>query len=336
MKILIATGIYPPDIGGPAEYAKNLVDDFLVRGFNVKVLFYKFEKKLPSVIRHCFYFFRVILNIYKTDLIIALDTFSVGLPAVLVAKILRKKIIIRTGGDFLWEQYITRTGDSVLLRDFYQTSRKNWSLKEKIIFKLTRWTLNNSSALVFSTEWQRDIWLTPYEFDLKKCYLIENFYGEKSINFEPKKKNFVFAGRLITLKNIDILKDAFNEALKIDSEIKLEIVSGLSCENLMKKIQSCYATILPSLSDVSPNFILDSIRINKPFILTEESGLYNKLKNIGIFVNPLDKIDIKNKILFLADQNNYDEYKKRIANFNFTHSWHKISEEFLSIYKNIL
>ena len=24
MKILIATGIYPPELGGPAEYAKNL------------------------------------------------------------------------------------------------------------------------------------------------------------------------------------------------------------------------------------------------------------------------------------------------------------------------
>jgi len=27
MKILIATGIYPPDIGGPAKYAKSLAEE---------------------------------------------------------------------------------------------------------------------------------------------------------------------------------------------------------------------------------------------------------------------------------------------------------------------
>ena len=103
----------------------------------------------------------------------------------------------------------------------------------------------------------------------------------------------------------------------------------------MKKIQSCYAVILPSLSDISPNFILDAIRADKPFVLTKETGFYDKLKDIGVFIDPLNSEDIKNKILFLANDKNYWEYKKRVENFNFIHLWREIVDEFLGIYNKL-
>ena len=37
MKILISTGIYPPDIGGPAQYARNLYATWKKQGHDVKV-----------------------------------------------------------------------------------------------------------------------------------------------------------------------------------------------------------------------------------------------------------------------------------------------------------
>ena len=45
-----------------------------------------------------------------------------------------------------------RTGDLVLLKDFYQTKIRNLNFKEKIIFKLTKWALGGASTVVFSTE----------------------------------------------------------------------------------------------------------------------------------------------------------------------------------------
>ncbi|MEI6596731.1 MAG: GtrA family protein, partial [bacterium] len=136
-KILIATGIYPPDIGGPAQYAKNLVEQFTELGYEVKVLSYRLEKKLPIGLRHILYFLRVMFNLSNTNLIIALDTFSVGMPAVIAAIIFNKKIIIRTGGDFLWESYVERSGDLVTLKQFYEI-KPGLILKEKIIFILSR------------------------------------------------------------------------------------------------------------------------------------------------------------------------------------------------------
>ncbi|OHA54130.1 MAG: hypothetical protein A2Z62_00105, partial [Candidatus Terrybacteria bacterium RIFCSPLOWO2_02_42_20] len=55
LNILICTGIYPPDIGGPAKYAKNLTDEFSRNGNKVKVLAYGMEKKMPIGARHFWY-----------------------------------------------------------------------------------------------------------------------------------------------------------------------------------------------------------------------------------------------------------------------------------------
>lgn len=341
MKIIIATGIYPPDIGGPAKYAKNLAEEFVRKDHKVKVFVYKIEKKLPIGIRHLFYCLRLIFNLWQTDLILALDTFSAGMPAVVAGKLFRKKVIIRIGGDFLWETYTEKTGHLITTRSFYEKMPR-LPLKYKIIFHFFKFTLKNCSALVFSTDWQREILSKVYNLDKSKTFVIENFYPapfekkhEINQTQELKEKNFFWAGRLVKWKNLETLKNIFNEIRKENPNLKLEIHQNIPHNQLMEKIKNCYAVILPSLTEVSPNLILEVISFNKPFILTKETGFYEKMKHIGLFVDPLDKKDIKNKILFLAKDKNYNEYKRRISNFNFTHSWSKIAEEFISIFKKL-
>lgn len=330
MNILICTGVYPPEVGGPAMYAKNLADEFLKSGHNVKVIFYKSEKKLPAGLRHLAYFFRIFIPVLKSDAVFALDTFSVGLPAVLAGKILGKKIVLRVAGDFLWENYVESSGKLVTLEDFYK-NMPALSLKHKIIFKLSKFILRNSFANVFNTAWQKNIFEKYYKLDRNKNFVAENFYPEKQKGNEPVRKNFIFAGRDIKLKNIRILNSAFDLAKAENPEIELEILSGLAYDNLMEKIRNCYALILPSITDISPNFILEAISFNKPFIMTRETGLREKLEGIGIFIDPFSQEDIKNKILFLADDKKYDDAREKITNFNFTHSWKQIASEFLDI-----
>src|SRR3989344_2860432 len=334
MKIIIATGIYPPDIGGPAQYAKNLKAEFEGLGHQVKVLTYQLEKKMPIGVRHLWFFLRCLLTFPRSDLVIALDTFSVGLPAVMAAKIFGKKIIIRTGGDFLWEQFVERTGDLVLLKDFYQTRLDKLNFKEKIVFKLSRWTIQNATRLVFSTDWQRKIWLPVYGFDEKKTTIVENYYGTKELSFPPSEKNFLAGSRPLKWKNTARLEAAFNKTRIKNAKIVYDDTTK-PFEKFMDKIVYCCAVILVSLGDISPNLILDAIRCNKPFILTKENGINDRIKNLGLLVNPFDKDDIADKISALADPKVYKEYKTRLEKFNHFHSWEDIAEEFLNLYKNL-
>ena len=330
LNILIITGIFPPRIGGPAQYAKETRDQFVRMGHSAKVLTYGHESTLPTGIRHLYFFFRTVFNLRGIDFVFALDTFSVGFPGVIASKIFNKKIIIRTGGDFLWEGYVERTGDLVLLKNFYETRRGNFNLKEKIIFKITKWTLNNANTLVFSTNWQREIFKTAYGLNFDKTKIVENFYGEKIESLEPASKIFLAATRPLKWKNTARLKETFEKARSVDPEIVLDL-KGAPYDEFLKKIQRCYAVIVVSLGDISPNMILDSVRANKPFLLTKENGIMDRVEDIGVFANPENTEDIKEKILFLANEENYKKQKEKIESFNFTHSWNEICIEILEI-----
>ncbi|MFA6551969.1 MAG: hypothetical protein WCT19_00515 [Candidatus Paceibacterota bacterium] len=329
--ILITTGIYPPDIGGPAEYAKNLENVWIKSGHKVSVKTFRTERNLPTGFRHIWYFFKILPTVFSADFVLVLDTFSAAAPAILAAKIAGKKSVIRVGGDFLWEQYVQRTGEMIPLPEFYKGNfYAKFNFKERLIFKVTKWSLNNAAFLVWSTDWQKEIMVLPYGFDLKKCSIIENYYGPKFGNTNSSNKKFIWPVRSIKIKNSLNLLAAIDQAGKECKDIFLDNET-VPFPKLIEKIKSGYAVILPSLSEVSPNLILQSIQCGKPFIVTKHTGLYEKLKKIGIFVDPLNREDIKQKIVWLCDDKNYDEQKKKIESFNFTHTWEDIASEFLRL-----
>jgi glycosyltransferase involved in cell wall biosynthesis len=334
MKIVIATGIYPPEIGGPAKYASELATEWRIDGNNVKVLVFSRLNYLPTGLRHFAYFLQLLPSVSHGDFILALDTYSAAFPALCAARLLGKKIIIRTGGDFLWESYVERTGDLVLLRDFYKTKTQNFSFKEKIIFGLTKWILNSVDAIVWSTEWQKNIFLLPYGLQNQKNFIIENYYGPKEQSFEPEKKNFIAYTRRLKWKHIDFLKNIFEREDVKSSRATLE-VDAIESKKFNDILSHSYATVIASLGDISPNTILDAIRFNKPFILTEENGLMPRIKEIGLFVNPKDKEEIAKKIIWLCDDENYKVQKQKIENFNFVHDWKEMAREYIDVYNKI-
>lgn len=333
MRIVIATGIYPPEIGGPAEYAKNLADAWKKDGHKVSVkIFGKFQK-YPWGLRHVIFFFYILPSIISADYIVALDAFSAGVVTV-ASKLFSKKIVFRTGGDVLWELYTERTGEMVLLRDFYQTSLSKLSLKEKTVFRLMKWTLQNLSAIIWSTQWQKSIFMKPYELYRQKHFVVENYYGPKIQSVLPENKNFVASTRPSKWKNIELLKKAFDSQIVSSSGAKLDM-QVVPHDKFLDKISCSYAVIIVSLGDISPNTILDAIRCQKPFILTQETGIYDRIKDIGIFVDPKSPEDIREKILWLCDPINYEEQKRKVESFSFLHTWEDIAREYMDVYNKI-
>lgn len=334
-KILIATGIYPPLIGGIAPYSFNLADALKRKGANVIVATYTVEHRLPSGIRHLVFFFKALFLMPRVDYVLALDTISTGLPALCAARIFGKKFILRLGGDFLWESYVNRTEKDVLLSRFY-SPLPALSSKERMIFRLTLFLLHSADMIVFSTEWQRDIFSAPYRLETGRLYVIENYYGKREKENSSRGINFLWAGRSIPLKNLTRMKEAFRDAQAHTPWLTLEMITdgdALSQEKLFEKIKTSYAVILPSVSDVSPNLILEGISFGKPFILTSETGLREKLRGCGLFVDPLSVGDIKEKILLLCNEGVYRRCQERIRGFLYTHSWDDIADEFLTLFQ---
>src|SRR3989339_238877 len=96
-KIAIATGIYPPDIGGPATYVASIYQSLKQLGFFVKILTYsdtKYDKnkdvlqvlrKHSLPLRYFLYFLKLYKLSINSDFIYAFDALSSGLPVALVS-----------------------------------------------------------------------------------------------------------------------------------------------------------------------------------------------------------------------------------------------------------
>lgn len=333
MRIVIATGIYPPEVGGPAQYAQHLKEEFENMGHRVTVRTFTVERKLPSGVRHVVFFLKLYASSIGSDCILAFDTYSVGVPAAATRFITGIPLIVRVGGDFLWEQYLERTHDPLPLPSFYREHR-SLSPKERIIFLLTRWMLRQCDGIVFTTAWQRDIWMEPYRLSEGKLHIIGNFFGERRHSLSPRRKNFIAFSRNLFLKNMQVLREAFALAKRQCPNIELD-VGTVSYEKLERHMEACYAVIVPSLSEVSPNYVADAIRYGKPFILTHHTGYRELLKDIGLFVDPLDIRDSAEKMVWLADEANYQSQTEKVRRFSFQHIYRDIALEFLRIIEHV-
>jgi glycosyltransferase involved in cell wall biosynthesis len=336
MKILIASGIYPPDIGGPAQYARNLYETWKKQGHDVKVAAYRWERAFPPLVRHIFYFLKIIRKGWNADLILVLDTWSAAVPAMYACKLMHKKYSLRTGGDFLWESYVERTGDLVFLKDFYAVSMDKLSRKEKLVFKLGGASLRNAHRLIFSTNWQKGIFEPAYKLDTKKSRLVENYCGKREAFIEPENRTFVAGARPLKWKNTELVKEAFEEARMEVKRLGLPDIE-LDCgkavyDSFVEKIHRSYAVILASLGDISPNMILDAVRVGTPFIVTKENGITHLIKDAAVFVDPKSKKDIVEKIVWLADPNHRAEQARKVQALSFAHSWEQIAGEIMKIH----
>ena len=328
MKIVIATGIYPPEVGGPAYYAQGLAEALRAAGHDAPAVTYGLLKILPTGVRHLAYMLRLTPHMFGADAVVVLDTFSVGLPAVLLARLFRTPVIVRTGGDFVWEHYLERTGDLLPLVRFY-SEHKPFSLKERIIFALTRHALSHA-FVVFSTELQRDVWLKPYGLELERTEIIGNAVDAALQPEPPSAKNFLWHVRPIRMKNGERLHAAFARARAKHPDITLE--EGLiSKQELLERMKSCYAVILPSITEISPNYILDALRFKKPFIMDKYSGFAQWLGPYGTLVDPLDRDDIVRALETLAEPAGYEEALKKAAAFSYVRTYDDVARDFLEL-----
>ncbi|MFA6393965.1 MAG: glycosyltransferase [Patescibacteria group bacterium] len=117
LKILIATGIYPPDYRGPATLLEALPGELTGRGMEVKIITYSHIKTRPEevgrvyrilnrpvrIISQIQYFLTLWRLSDRADVIYALDVYSAGYFTYLMKKIKGISYVVRFVGDSAWE-----------------------------------------------------------------------------------------------------------------------------------------------------------------------------------------------------------------------------------------
>src|SRR4051812_4073073 len=154
MKLFIATGIYPPESGGPATYVKLLEEKLPRRGFEVEVLPFRVVRHLPPLVRHVAYFFKCLSCAERADAVYAQDTLSAGLPAALAARAAGKPFVVRVPGDYAWEQGQQRFGVEENLDEF----QHRWHNPMVALMRsLQRFVVRQARAVVVPSEYMKKI-----------------------------------------------------------------------------------------------------------------------------------------------------------------------------------
>lgn len=348
-KVLIATPMMPPSAGGPATHAKKLFTYF---GGNPKysVSLFNFEQfnKFPAGIRHLFAFFSIFKLSLGNDVILCLDGFSVALPATLVAKILRKKIYLRIGGDLVHEQYVETAPISMDV--FYEELSAGTLVPPLdkgglggVKLKIQKFVLENADKVIFTTNWQKQICEKFYKLP-KGIFILNNPIEkiDKSIyeNFPYQTKSeltFTSITRPVAFKNQAKVIEAINLAKSKFPDIYFENQLG-SWESCLKRISVSHAYICASISDISPNQVLESLSLGVPVIMTKNTGFYELLKDSGVvrFIDPYSAEDLRQAIEEMCDGELYRGYKMRLQTFLESNLWPETWESLLLKYEEIL
>lgn len=227
MRVLLATGIYPPDIGGPATFVPALAADWVKRGHEVIVVTYgdaqtersadwKVEvvsrsgNVLSRYVRYARHVYRLARS---ADVVFLQGPFSDGFPGTIGAWFAHCPTILRVPGDFAWEgmQRASADGSQSLERFLTQAKPFPWNL----IFRLEGWIARRAKRVItpsaylqqLATAWgvPRDRQRVIYNTVEVERVLPEREEMRRSLGFAERVKVLLWVGRLAPWKRVDFL-----------------------------------------------------------------------------------------------------------------------------------
>jgi len=318
MKLLIASGIYPPDIGGPATYSALLAEEFPKRGHMVKILTYGsagISRKIPKGLRHLIYFLACFYKALSCDIIFAQNQLSAGLPAMLAAKIVGRKFIMRVPGDSVWEWAVQKyeIKDSI---DNFQN--KKYTARIEFRRKIQRFVANNTDAIIVPSFYFKNV-VSRWVRDVKKIHVIYNGIKLRDLNQfsadENKDKIIFSVGRMVPWKGFDVLieimvdlpdwrliivgggptkEQLINLIDKLNLKKNVELKNSMLREELLIYLNKAKVFVLNTSFESFSFQVVEAMNTGVPVITTNIGNLPEIINNNeeGILVEPNNKKQI--------------------------------------------
>jgi glycosyltransferase involved in cell wall biosynthesis len=211
IKIVVATPLYPPEIGGPATYAKLLEEGLPKSGIDVELVKFSEVRHLPRIIRHVAYYLRVLKAARSADAVLALDPVSVGLPAYLAAWELTKPFFVKIVGDYAWEQGQQRFGIKETLDEFVKRGEVPFVVE--VFRRIQTRVAQGATRVIVPSQYLKGI-ITAWGVKPEQVEVIYNAVpleevGKVSEHVAALPRPLVVsAGRLVPWKHMDEVIDA--------------------------------------------------------------------------------------------------------------------------------
>ena len=365
MQVVIATGIYPRDMGGRGIYVKALAEELTKKGHEVVVIAYgqfKPDEKRWKVVTvpyrrkpllRWFLFARELKKYARdADIVEAFSSVSAGVP-VMIARLTKPKKVLRLGGDFMWERYTGR-GGKLGLRDWYQKKPKSIWLTERL--------LRTFDHIIFSTEFEQGIYRKHYR--MKGFSVLENALPNPNPIPNPSLRSrqamshpmrLLFVGRFVKFKNLPALIEAItklqdanltivgegpeSENLKalverLSLQEKVLFVGTLPREQLHEIFRIHDLMVIPSITEISPNVALEARASSLPVLLSKETGLSPELSK-GMVLRDLSTSELIADAI-LEVEKDYVKIADSAAEPVIARGWDIVANEHLKVFESLL
>lgn len=344
MKIILATPIYPPEIGGPATYVKELsarihdkhevtvvaFTDNLEPFPGTKLV--AISKLNPLPVRLWKYFWALMKEAKNADVILVQNAMAAGLPVALVKIFRGTPFVIRMVGDEAWERAEQQKITNKTWEEFIDSP--DGGIRSKIMMIVQRFVLKRANFIMPPSEYNRNLVIKAYGVDPKK--IIVNYTATEEpeiieIEANPKPHQIVTVARLISLKKIDEIIKGMKTVLEKYPDANLVIAGeGPEMQNLknltkelglensveflgkisraetwqLRKNSSVY--IINSTHESLPISVLTSLSSGIPIIATNVSGIREVVyhEKTGLLVESGDIEGIAKSIIRFFEDEN--------------------------------
>lgn len=326
MKIIIATPIYPPEIGGPATYTREIVSK-LSAEHDVTVVAYTEDTRNPegatlvSISKQTFLplrlwrFYQAVRQAAKNaDVLYVQNAMAAGLPTVLAGKMSGTPVVLKFVGDESWERATQHTLTTKRLEDFLESPEEN--LKIKLMRNLQGWVLRQATIVTTPSQYLGEVIQKAYRIEPER--IITNYNAVEIPTTAPfveekKPHQLVTTARLVAWKGIDgiiravkILRESYSdihlvvhgdgpsraefEALATELGVQANVTFTGSVSRTetwhTRKVSSVY--VLNSTYEGLPHTALTTFAANIPIVATDIPGTNEAVyhEQTGLLVAP--------------------------------------------------
>lgn len=216
MKIVLATPLYPPEVGGPATYTKELCErlgeqhDITVVAYarngeaygTAKLIQISKDMSLPLRL------IRFTIALYSAAkgarVIYAQNAVAAGLPAVIVGMLRRIPVIIKFVGDEAWERASQHRATTKRIEEFLASP--DGSLRARLMMKLQGWVLRRTTFVTTPSQYLGELIVRTYHTKPERMVTNYNAAEEHAAEVFPPEHiphQIVMTARLTAWKGID-------------------------------------------------------------------------------------------------------------------------------------